>query len=184
MTNNQTNLLPESKTRALRAVYFMRLAVVSVLLLAGVAIVHGVLLLPSYLYVQQEVDVKKAELAQLATTLAGTEEQAVSARVTALQSDATHLLALAETPKASAAVRAIIGLPREGVRLTGFSFAPDPAGARMTVTGVATTRESLRRFEQTLSDQPYVASADLPISAYAKERDIAFTITLAGTLTP
>jgi hypothetical protein len=31
---------------------------------------------------------------------------------------------------------------------------------------------------------PYVAKADLPISSFAKETDIPFSITLTGSLTP
>lgn len=184
MTRDLTNLLPADRARSLRAVYFVRLAVIAVLLLAGVAVVHGVLLLPSYLFVQHEVDERRTELALLSERLAGTEEKEVSARVEALGTDAAYLASLAATPKASAAIRAVINLPREGVRLMGFSFMTNTEGASMTVSGVASTRESLRRFEQTLAAEPYIEAADLPISAYAKERDIPFMITLTGTLTP
>lgn len=185
MKPNLTNLLPEERVRALRQLYFLRLAVVGVLLLSVVAIAHGVFLLPSYLYLRDTVEERKAELAQLSTTLAGTQEQEVSARVATLARDATRLAELGTTPKASAAVAAVIGLPREGIRLIGFSFADEPGdGAKMTVSGVAASREDLRAYEQALSNAPYVAAADLPISAYAKERDIEFTITLTGSLTP
>lgn len=184
MTPNLTNLLPADRTRSLRRVYFVRLAVVSVLLIAGVAVVHGVLLLPSYLFVQHEVNERRTELALLSERLSGTEEKEVSARVEALGNDAEYLASLATSPKASAAVRAVISLPREGVRLLGFSFMTNAEGASMTVSGIAATRESLRRFEQTLAAQSYIETADLPISAYAKERDIPFMITLTGTLTP
>lgn len=176
-----TNLLPEDRIRSLRRVYFMRLAVVAVLLLSGVILVHGVLLLPSYLHVRNEVGERTASLAALTTTLAGSEEKEISARVAALGEDSAHLARLSSVPKASAAVRAIAALPRSGIRLTGFSFAPK-AGTEttMSVSGVATTREALRTFEQSLADQPFITSADLPISAYAKERDISFTISLTG----
>lgn len=180
-----TNLLPEERTSALRQLYFLRLTVVSLIILAGVAVVHGVLLLPSYLYLRNQVTEREATLARLTTTLAGSEEQEIGMRVAALAADSAHLARLASVPKASAAVSAIIALPRQGIRLTGFSFAPEAEGrAMMTVSGVASTRESLRRFEQLLAAEPYVAKADLPISAYAKESDIAFTITLTGPLMP
>lgn len=184
MTRDLTNLLPPDRSRALRAVYFLRLGVVGVLLLTGVAIVHGVLLLPSFLFVKHQVDEQKEELARISNTLAGTEEKEVSARVEALNRDATHIAALGKAPTASAAVRAVIALPREGVRLSGFSFMTGTEKTSMTVSGVASTRESLRRFEQTLAAEPYIESAELPISAYAKESNIPFVITLTGTLTP
>lgn len=179
-----TNLLPKDRCRALRQLYFMRLAVVSLIVLSGVAIVHGVLLLPSYLYLRNQVEGREASLARLTTALAGTEEQGISMRVASLAADSAHLARLSTVPKASAAVSAILTLPRSGIRLTGFSFAPETEGATMTVSGVASTREALRRFEQLLAAEPYVKTADLPISAYAKESDIAFTITLTGPLMP
>lgn len=179
-----TNLLPKERTSALRQLYFLRLAVVSLIVLAGVLIVHGVLLLPSYLYLRNQVAEREDSLTRLTTSLAGTEEQAISMRVAALAADSAHLARLTSVPKASAAVSAIIALPRPGIRLTGFSFAPETDGAVMTVSGIASTRETLRRFEQSLASAPYVTKADLPISAYAKENDIAFTITLSGPLMP
>lgn len=179
-----TNLLPKERCRALRHLYFMRLTVVSLIVLSGVAIVHGILLLPSYLYLQNQVEEREAALARLTTTLAGTEEQGINMRVASLAADSAHLARLSSVPKASAAVSAVIKLPRSGIRLTGFSFAPATEGATMTVSGVASTREALRRFEQSLASEPYVTKADLPISAYAKESDIAFTVTLTGPLMP
>ncbi|MES2931754.1 MAG: hypothetical protein V4682_03620 [Patescibacteria group bacterium] len=179
-----TNLLPEERIRSLRRVYFIRLAVVAVLLLSGVTLVHGVLLLPSFMYLRNQVGERTASLAALTTTLAGSEEKEISARVATLAEDSAHLARLSSVPKASAAIRAISALPRSGIRLTGFSFAPkEGAEAEMSVSGVATTREALRTFEQSLADQPFITSADLPISAYAKERDISFTISLIGPFT-
>jgi len=179
-----TNLLPEERIRSLRRVYFIRLTVVAVLLLVGVTIVHGVLLLPSFMYLRNQVGERTQSLAALTSTLAGSEEKEISTRVAALAEDSAHLARLSSVPKASAAIRAIAALPRSGIRLTGFSFAPkEGAEAQMSVSGVATTREALRTFEQSLADQPFITSADLPISAYAKERDISFTISLTGPFT-
>lgn len=184
MEHNLTNLLPEERVRSLRRVYFLRLAVVAVLLLSGVTVVHGVLLLPSYLYLRNQVAERAATLATLSSSLAGSEEKEISARVASLSEDAEHLARLSSVPKASAAIKAVAALPRSGIRLTGFSFSPKEGGeAAMSVSGVATTRETLRKFEQSLADAPYVTSTDLPISAYAKERDIPFTISLTGPFT-
>jgi len=185
MSLELTNLLPPERLRALRGLYFLRLATVAAVLLSGVALVHGVLLFPSYLYLHQQTREREASLAALSARLAGSEEQEVSARVAALTQDATHLARLASTPTASAAISAVLEIPRSGIRLTGFTFAPvkDQAVA-MTVSGVASSRESLRAYESALAAEPYVSSANLPISAYAKEAEIPFTISLTGTFMP
>lgn len=185
MMRNLTNLLPKDRNRALRKLYFLRLTVVGVLLLAGIGIVHGVLLLPSYLYVKDLAKERETLLAAVTQRLEGSEEQEIDARVKGLADDAAYLGRLGAAPKASAAVSAILELPRPGITLTGFSFAPSSEGeARMHVSGVAMTRESLRAYEQALKAAAFISSADLPISAYAKERDIDFTIALTGPFLP
>jgi hypothetical protein len=182
--HNLTNLLPKERARTLRQLYFLRLAVVGVLLLAGAAVIHGVFLLPSYLYAKDLAKERSATLAAVTGTLAGSEEQMVGARVQSLAEDSAYLARLATTPKASAAVSAILALPRPGIILTGFSFAQAPGGALMHVSGTASTREALRTYEQALKAASFVAKADLPISAYAKERDIEFTVALSGPFLP
>lgn len=184
MKHELTNLLPESRARSLRQVYFLRLATVAVLVLSGVAIVHGVLLLPSYLFVRAQVAEREMRLEALTTTLAGAAEQEVSARVAAIAADSAYLAKRAAAPKAATALKAVLAVPRDGVRLRGFSFAPGEGGAQMLVSGVAGSREALRRYEQALGDEPYVEAVELPISAYAKESNIDFTITLKGPFTP
>lgn len=184
MTHNLTNLLPKERERTLRRVYFLRLGVVAISMLAGVVVVHGVLLFPSYLFLQDLVRERTEALAAITAALAGTEEQQVSARVTSLAEDASYLARLEKTPKISAAVSALIALPRAGIALTGFSFAPSQTGATMNLSGVASTREALRSYEETLRTAPFITGVDLPISAYAKERDIEFTVTLVGPFLP
>lgn len=178
------NLLPEPRKRSLRRLYFMRLVVVATVLAAAVMVVHGVLLLPSYLHLRGVVEERTDTLASMQATLAGSEEQELSARIEALRNDATRLGRLSTLPKASAGIAAVLKVPREGIRLSGFSFAPGKDGASMTVSGVASTREALRSYEQALANEPYIASSDLPISAYAKESDIAFSILLSGPFLP
>lgn len=184
MMSDRTNLLPKDRLRALQQTYFLRLAVVSLMVLAGVLVVHGVLLLPSYLYLDGQVKERTSTLAHIEAQLAQNEEKEVRARIASLTADAAYLARLGEVSKASTAVSSIVAVPRSGIRLTGFSFAPTEEGATMTVTGTATTREALRAYESVLSEQAYITSAVLPISAYAKDSNIPFTITLTGPFLP
>jgi hypothetical protein len=54
----------------------------------------------------------------------------------------------------------------------------------MMITGSAATRTALQSFKEELASLPFVTSADLPISAFAKESDIPFSITVTGSLKP
>ncbi|MGK2908741.1 MAG: hypothetical protein ACSLE1_02930, partial [Sphingobium sp.] len=177
-------LIPPERARSFNQLYFLRLATVSVLLLAGIAMVNGVLLLPTYLYLRDLAQDRAIELSTLASELDGTGEQEIRDRVSSLSGDSAYLARLSALPKASAALGALVVMPHPGITLAGFSFLPASAGATMSLSGKASTRDALRRYEQSLRDAPYIDSVDLPISAYAKESDIDFTIMLSGPFLP
>lgn len=179
-----TNLLPVSRVRAFRRAYFMRLAVVALALAAVVVVAHGFLLAPSYLYAARETAREQRQLDAISASLATTEEKQVSARLSALRDNVTYLGHLGAAPTASAVLRAVLAVPRPGITIGGISFTPAAAKSQMILTGTATTRGALRQYDQALATLPFVTSADLPISAYAKDTDIPFTITLMGTLQP
>lgn len=182
MMHSRTNLLPPDRARSLRRLYFLRLSVASVLVLASVAVMHGIFLLPTYLHVQGTVLERSAALAALAH--ASSEGEGVSARVAALTDESVHLARLRESPKASATIKGVAAMPRPGISLYGFSFSAGTEGPVMTVAGNAQTREALRMYVDSLASAPYIDSAELPISAYAKERDIEFTVSLSGPFLP
>jgi Tfp pilus assembly protein PilN len=182
MTIELTNLLPEARKRRFRRQYFLRLGTVTLVLLAFVVFLHGVLL-----YARGEAARAEADLATIKASADTAGEAEVTARQTRLQAAAANLSRLGTVPTASAALRAVLAVSRPGIALTGFTFtAPAAANApaHMQVTGVAISRDTLRQYSAALGALPFVANADLPISAYAKETDIDFTIALTGTLLP
>ena len=186
MFTELTNLMPRQSVQKFRHNYFLRLATVSVLVLSAALVIHGVLLLPAYLYARTEVNVESTQLNHLTATLATSEEQAAQTQLNNLQSEATYLSRLSKVPTASAAIKAVLAVPHAGITLNGFTFtAPTTAGpGNMQLSGIASTRETLRSYDSALGALPFVTSADLPISDYANASNIPFSITLTGSLTP
>ncbi len=186
MQPNLTNLLPENRLRALARGYVFRVVVVASVLLTLLGIVHALLLFPSYIYLHQKVRAHTAELADLNARAVATDQGAIEARIGAIEASAKQLTLGAKQPTASGAVRAVLAAPRAGIKITAVTYTPSPAKGihRMTLAGVASTRDTLRTYVQTLSALPFIKAAELPISAYAKETAIDFTITLSGTFTP
>jgi len=186
MITKLIRLLPGERRRAFQNDYFFRLGTITALMLSLLVVIHGVLLAPAYFNLQQSKALEQGRLDAIAERLASSGDQEIVGRLSMLGSETEHLAKIGSTPSAVASVRSILTLPRSGVSLTGFSFTP-PAGkavGQMKVTGTATSRDSLRRYQSTLATLPGVSGADLPISAYAKESDIPFTITLSGTFAP
>lgn len=186
MLSELTNLLPGSRIRAFRRGYFLRVGALACMLLTGVVILHGLFLLPSYLYAHNEEKQESLQLAGLNASLQTSEEKQVQTRLTQLSANVAYLNTLATTTTASAALRAVLMVPRTGITLAGFTFMP-PTGKQpgtMQLTGTAATRDALRAYALALGALPFVSNADLPISAYAQDNNIPFSIALTGTLRP
>ncbi len=184
MNDILTNLLPPERERALSRSYSLRFGVVVALLLTALALIAALLALPTYVFLSKSAAAKEAHLANIESVLSPADEKALAAHLAALSSDAAILIALGRAPSASATIRAALSVPRPGISLSGFAYTPAALKnpGKLAVSGVAATRDALRNYQIALSSTPFAASADLPVSAYAKDADIAFTITM--TLAP
>lgn len=184
MPNELTNLLPIERQKIARRNYFTRLGVVAMTFALFLVIANGALLVPTYVFLIGSMHTKQARLADVEKALSTTDDSQLSARLAALTNDATSLIALQDAPSPSSLIREILTVPRPGITLSGLNYTPasgkDPI--QLAVSGSAATRDALRSYQLALQTDHIVARADLPVSAYAKDSNIPFTITL--TLAP
>ena len=184
MHNELTNLLPLERQQVLSRDYFLRLSVVAVLLLTILVGAAGILLLSSYVFLVKSTSVKEERLATIESTLSSIDETALTARLTALSTKAATLIALADVPSASTIIRDVLAISRPGITLSAFAYTPtaDKKPGTLAISGSSATRDALRSYQLALQNAPFALSVDLPISVYAKDTNIAFTITV--TLAP
>jgi len=180
MHNELTNLLPIERQRALQRGYIIRIFVVALVFVNILIAAAAVLLLPAYTLLTDNARTKKEHLANIESTFASTNEAVISARLAALSDNVTMLATLAQLPSASRIIRAVLEVPRPGVILSSFAYSPKSEGntGSVQVSGVAETRDALRSYQLALSGASFVQSANLPVSAYAKDSDIGFSITI------
>ncbi len=164
--------------------YYLRVGVVAGALGTLLTAVAAVFLVPTYVFLVGSAQAKEMRLASIQSTLSSADEVALSARLAALSSDTAALSALASKQSASSAMRSVLAVPRPGITLSGFTYMPASGKGPgvLALSGGAMTRDALRTYQLALQHSPIVRSADLPVSAYAKDADISFTITV--TLTP
>ena len=158
----------------------MRLTAVTAVMGAILAIAAAALLIPTYTYLLQAREASNARLADARKNLAAVEGTDFAKRLEALEGEARKIAALATTTPASALVRTLLTVPRPGVILSDIQYTP-PGSAKagtLAVSGVASTRNDLRAYQLSVQAAPRVASADLPVSSYAKDQNLPFTITI------
>ena len=184
MYNELTNVLPPERQSALSRAYFLRLGVVSAVLLGILTFISAALLLPTYVFLAKSASVKEARLASIESTLSSADETALSARLAALTSDPAILTALANTPSASNIIRTVLAISRPGITLSDFVYTPavNKVPGTLIISGTAATRDALRGYQLALQGAPLTLSATLPVSSYAKDANTTFTITV--TLAP
>ncbi|MDD2657156.1 MAG: hypothetical protein PHD04_00640 [Candidatus Pacebacteria bacterium] len=184
MTDDLTNLLPSERRAALSRDYLVRLSVVASVFVAVLVLVAIVLLIPTYVFLRESSRAKTERLATIEATFSSSDEASLSTRLTTLSQNAATLTALAEAPSASGIIRSVLAVARPGISLSSLAYTPRALSAPSTlaVSGVARTRDTLRTYQLALQRSPLARSADLPVSAYAKDSDITFTITI--TLAP
>ncbi len=184
MRNGLTNLVPSERQRASSHNYILRLGVVSAVLASALVAAAGVLLIPTYVYLAITTDAKIARLAIIEKTLTSGDEKQLSERLAALGNDADILLTLQNMPSASTIVRSLLDISHPGITLAGISYTPADGTKQSTlaVIGAAATRDALRTYQLALASASFSRGANLPVSAYAKDSNIPFTVTV--TLAP
>lgn len=184
MPSELTNLLPPERQARLVREYHFRLGAVIALIFSLLVCVAGILLIPIYIVLSATTSLKETQLVELTSKLSSANEVTVASRLAVLSSNAEALAALSKRSSVSALVRVALALPRTGILLTGFarSAAADTTPGTLAISGTAGTRDALRSYQLVLEKASFVRSADLPVSVYAKDANIPFTIIL--TLRP
>lgn len=183
MSAELTNFLPDDRKRAGRADYRYRLTALALAGLGILVVVHGILLIPSYMYLSDKADAERSRIAEFDAADAQSNGTGSASALAHAESDAGRLLAVASSTPASDLFRAVLAVPRSGITVVSFSYSAG-VSPQMVITGIATTRDALRAYDLSLSALPYVKDASLPLSAFAKDSDIDFSITLTGSLSP
>ena len=184
MLDQLTNLLPPERERVLFRGYSMRIVIVVLMCVIALTLSAMLLLVPTYVLLEGSTTAKESELARIESTLSSADDAALLTRLTTLSKNADVLIALAAAPAMSTTLRALFALSRPGVTLSGITYTPATSKAPGTlgITGSAATRDALRNYQLTLQGAPFITTATLPVSAYAQDANIAFSIAI--TLLP
>lgn len=183
MSDELTNLLPFERSHAVSRDYHFRLGVVALVFAIALIFTAALLLVPTYVFLTGSAKIKGTQLAHIKATLSASDETALSARLSALSNDAKALIALSNKPAVSKLVSSALGIPRPGIALSSLTYTP-AAGknpSMLALSGTAATRDALRNYQLALQDAPIASAANVPVSAYAKDTNISFTVTILLT---
>ncbi len=175
------NLIPKEEKKKMTRVFYYKLALLTFFTLDFCVLVITVCAIPSYLFsfVQDKGANAKLE-AQKNQPLPLFNQEAL--KVVEGINSKLQLVEKAEKSKfvvSEKVVNAILRRKRADIKLTQIFYQDDPAlGRKISITGTATSRETLLLFRQALEDDPLFKNVDLPISNFVKGTNIEFSLKL------
>lgn len=187
MLHDLVNFLPRERVDAFRRMYTIRMLCVVAIGVTFVTTIHVALITPTYIYIHKEYETRKSKHAVLISTQARNGHEEISKRLDTLSAGVARLQEFLAPVRTSDVIRALLQVPHPKVQLHGIHVAvPAVQGGQtqIQISGVASSREALRTYHLALLQWSFVQSADLPLSVYAKESDIPFSISIAGQGTP
>jgi Tfp pilus assembly protein PilN len=180
MDEHEINLLPMHRQKSLALEYRVRVGTVIALAITGLFVSATLLLLPAYVFLSKAEGAKQEQLGSIESALSVSNEPELAARLKRLVDDALELRSLKDGTPAVHTIRSLLAVPRGGVTLSSFVYTPavGKAPQSISVSGISLTRDALRKYQLALEKVESVASAELPVSAYAKDANIPFVITV------
>lgn len=177
-----TNLLPPQQIEKNISEYRLRLAGTALAMFAGILVLATILLAPSYLLATHKravvendpiwQDDKDGEMSR------GKQKEFEDV----IKETNTILGTLGRTDTefyvSEDIIEKVIGFKTPSITISGIFFDAVPEGSALSIKGIATNRQSLVSFTDTLKKDPAFVSVDLPISNLVKDRDISFSISI------
>ena len=175
------NLLPQKEKIENQWNYFCRFFAGLVGALLASSLVGCGLLLPSYILIKAKQAEIKTNLVSLKNLReAGGGEEVYKILETA--NEQVDFLLSQPALSLTAAVKKISPKKPAGVRIDSLSYHPQESvqdrSAVIALTGVAASREAVVALVKALQTEPSFTSINVPVSNFAKDRNIGFSLTL------
>jgi len=156
----------------------MRLAAVTLFLFAGLLLVALLLLLPAYTLSTLKHELVSNELASELNKGIAAEDVEANQRIA---EDINTKLAILNneglsTISAYDVTQKLLDLRGTGITFSSIFLTKDDTSVDISVSGIATTRETLRSFTNVLKNEKEFSSVLFPISNFVEMEDIDFSI--------
>lgn len=171
------NLLPHSEQKHIRREYYMRVAVVGSILLSSVTVMGILMIVPSYILAHNERVILEEQHKEV---VEGVKQDTTSQEVIKTMNHQIERADELISKKHIASIFAeIVHEKPPGAFITGLYQEKGSAKLyTVDVRGVADTRATLLSFQESLKNNRAFDSVTIPISNFAKSKNIPFTITL------
>ena len=173
------NLLPESIKNEIRKEYNFRRMVTVFIFLIFIGATMLVFVFPSWIvsvYKEKQINLQAQETNQAESVA---KIKAVSAEINKINAELKTIDTALEYKKVLPILNTILSKRPSAILVNEITYdSKGPTSAVVLLEGVSATRGSLLTFVKSLEDSNSFKSVDLPISNFAKDKNIFFSLTL------
>lgn len=173
------NLLPESLKQDIAKEYKLRRLAVILFFTLSIQISFLIFLFPSWVvseYKERALNIRVSQIDEIKNLSNSTSTKPI---IKSVNNELSIIDKSLDYPKILPYLNLILSKKNTPVKIQQFSYvSTDGSNARVVVRGVSATRESLVGFKSEIDNSKLFHSTDLPISNYAKDKNIDFDLTL------
>ncbi len=173
------NVLPENIKREIKSNYRMRLIVVCLLIIIVVQVSALVFMLPSWVssYYRQKDVANRAE--KMNQNLPAIDMTAIDSEIKSTNFKLKILTSTLEYPEIIPYINLILENKTNSIKLNSLTYTlPNQSSAKFNLNGVADSRDALLAFVKNIQNTGKFKAVDLPISNFAKDKNIRFSLDL------
>ena len=178
-----TTLLPEKDKKSVIREYHLRLTAVVLLFFSGATLLGLFLLIPSAILSRSREGIVEKKLA----VLEATHNRLERGRPEEALKDSKELMRLfttrAQYPNFSDTLDHISADRNLGIKVTAINATADAVPVVVLISGVAKSREVLSTYVKKLQSDRTFSSVTIPVSNFAKNKDIEFAISITKAQT-
>ena len=175
------NLLPQKEKTGNQRNYLYRFLTGLTGAIFSSLLIGGFVLLPLYILIQA----KQLELGTELTSLKNSQGASGSEdvyRLLEMANQRMNFLSLRSDLSLVSGVKEILARRPAGVIITSLAYHPQENSnsrlvAGVSLKGVASRREAIMEFVKNLQPEPTFSGINVPVSSFAKDRDIEFSLT-------
>ncbi|MFZ2522989.1 MAG: hypothetical protein WAW92_01225 [Minisyncoccia bacterium] len=173
------NLLPDSLKSDVKKEYNLRRLIVALFFVFSLEVTFVVFIFPSWIISNIKLDDNKARVEEIDKNKDDSDSNMVRPIIKSINNELGIIDKSLDYVEVSPVFNAILDKKTNSIKITQFSYtSTGSTTATATLRGISATRESLVNFKKNLDTIDSLKSVDLPISNYAKDRDIDFAMNI------
>lgn len=185
------HLLTEEHRQKIVKEYRKRILIVSLMGLAAIIFISAVLLLPTFIISYGKYSEIRSRLAIVESELGAKNTDTSVADLRDISDSISALNLFANQKPILPIIEGIVVAKPDGIALRGLVFTPSQAVSAeipvaplvIDLSGVAKTRKDLVAFQEKMKLDTFFSSVTVPLSNFAKDKDITFSMKLIVSTT-